>query len=191
MHRRRAAHRADVAPPRARFSLRTALAALATTLLAVVIALVATSGTYAYLASSQTIALLPATGSTTATIKAGSSGLVTGGAAIALTGLYPGSPVQSADFTVASTGVSPQDLTFTTTGATVANGLTVQVAPGTCASGGTPITAGAVGTVNPAATVALCLRVGMSIDTPLAAAGSPSVPAPPASITITVTGTVP
>jgi hypothetical protein len=188
MPRARAAHRADAPPFSAagRFSVPRMLTATLVAAIALVLSLSAVGGTYAFLSSSQSIALVSATGETSTTITAGTASLTVNGDAISMTGLYPGI-ARTAEFTVTNTGTTSLALSVDSiTGPSTANGLAATVARGTCASAAPAVASGALGlTLAAQASSTMCLSVAMSAAAPSSAQGVES------SVAVAMTGTQP
>jgi hypothetical protein len=186
MSRARAAHRADAPsfPSGRRFSAQRLLIAALVAATALVLSLSAVGGTYAYLSSSQSIALVSSTGATSTTITAGTAELSVNGDAISMTALYPGA-TKTAEFTVTNTGTTGLVISVDSiTGPTTANGLTATVARGTCASAGPAVASGSLGlTLAAQGSSAVCLSVAMPTTAPASAQGVAS------SLSVSLTGT--
>ncbi len=176
------------------FSFSNILKSMVTITVAIFLSVLAAGGTYAYLNSSKPVTVGNA-GASSASINSGSSGLVVSTNSIAFAGLYPG-VTQSADFSVSAAGSADLNLSVTSITGQGVNGLSVTVAPGTCAAPGTAIAAGSLGlkavaattydaTTTPASTVSLCLVVAMPMSAPASAAGTTT------SIAVNLTGDQP
>ncbi|WP_184237239.1 TasA family protein [Conyzicola lurida] len=154
--------------------------------IALVLSLSAVGGTYAFLSSSQSIALVSATGETSTTISAGTATLAVNGDAISMTALYPGI-TKTAEFTVTNTGSTSLALSVDSiAGPTAANGLTATVARGTCASAAPAFASGSLGlTLAAQASSTMCLSVAMPTTAPSSAQGVTS------SLSVALTGTQP
>lgn len=166
---------------RSLFSFSNILKSMVTVTVAISLSVLAAGGTYAYLNSSRPISV-GTSGATSATINSGTSGLVASTNNIAFAGLYPG-VTQTADFSASASGSADLILSVTSITGQGANGLTITVAPGTCAAPGTAIVVGSLGvkavaattydaTITPASTVQLCLVVSMLANAPASAAGT-------------------
>ena len=152
------------------------------------------AGTYAFLNSSQPLAV-GTTGAISATMSSGTTGLVVSSGAITLSGIYPGQ-TRSADFTVSASGSADLLVNVASITGQGDNGLSITVAPGTCASAGSAVAVGALGVKAVAATtydstttaalvVPLCLVVSMAANAPASAAGATT------AITLNLTGAQP
>lgn len=166
--------------------VRKLLAGSAALAAILVVSLTAVGGTYAFLSSSQPIALVSSTGATSTTITAGTAALAVNGDTIAMTALYPGVS-RSAEFVVTNTGDTQLSLNVDSiAGGTAANGLVASVAGAPCAAGAPSVATGPVSlTVAAKATATLCLTVGMAGAAPSAAQGLSS------GLVVAITGTQP
>ena len=169
MSRSRAAHRAQVAGTRSLLSFATFFRVLATLVVAIALALVATSGSYAFLSSSAPVKLLPGSDSTSVTLTAGTSGIAVSAPALDLTGFYPGL-TRSADATVTASGSVSLALSVSSITGASATGFSVTIAPGLCAAKAPAVTTGSLGvTVAPGASTSICVTVGLATSAPASA----------------------
>lgn len=165
MSRSTAAHRAPVSPLAPLFSSRSIIKAAALLTGAIVIALIATNGTYAFLSSSHAVPLTTASGAPAVTISAGNSALAISGSDISAMNLYPGES-RASEFSVSASGSVSLALSVASTG-TSATGFTATVAKGTCASNSPGVASGSLGVIlSPASSATVCVRVGLSVDAP-------------------------
>ena len=173
MARKIAAHRA-VAPPAAKPSApATKLTKVAAgTAIAIVLAVIASNGSYAFLTASHTIPLVPATGSTSATITAGTANLLLSGATITAPNLYPGE-VRPVNVSVSTSGTVPLTLGVSSISGTTSTTFTATVAPGPCANNLPAVTSGTIGnTVTPTTPATLCVRIGLAAAAPANTVGA-------------------
>ena len=143
----------------------------------IVLAVVATNGTYAFLNASKPIA-------GAVVVTAGSASLTPSAAAISLTKLYPGQTAQ-AEFTVTNTGSVPLALGLASITGFGATGTTATLAVGACVTGN-PQVAGTGGTLNTlvstGTSATLCLRASMPSNAPASAINKS------ATLTVALTG---
>jgi hypothetical protein len=142
------------------------------TLVAVILALAGTGGTYAFLSSSRPILLVPTSGATSATITAGTANLAVAGPSLDAKNLYPGE-IRSTNITVSTSGTVALGLSVSAITGTRLTSFVASVAGGSCASTAPPVTAGALrATVSPGAPVTLCVRIGLAPDAPATSTGT-------------------
>lgn len=182
MTRSNAAHRADGRHRRKRrppTALAQAAAALA---LALVLAVLATNGTYALLSARSRVALVPATGSATATIVAGTANLTIGSPTTPATNLYPGE-TRAANIAVSTTGSVGLKLSVVSISGIAADGFSATVAAGPCSAATVPVTSGILeSTVTPTLPATLCMRFGLAATAPATMIGAPG------NIVVTLSG---
>jgi len=164
---RSAAHRAPSA--RSLLSPVTVLKVMATLVVAITLALLATTGSYAYLTSSAPVKLLPGGNAGNVTITAGTASLAVTSAEVNLAALYPG-VTRSGDVTVAATGTVGLALSISSTTGTSTTGYSITVAPGLCSANRAAVATGSIGvTVVPGTPTSLCVRVELSTSSPASA----------------------
>ena len=169
MSRSRAAHRAQVAGTRSLLSFATFFRVLATLVVAIALALVATSGSYAFLSSSAPVTLLPGNDATSVRLTAGTAGLTVSAPALDLTGFYPGL-TRSADASVTASGAISLALSVSSITGTGTTGFSVTIAPGLCSAKAPAVTTGSLGvTIAPGASTAICVTVGLATSSPASA----------------------
>jgi len=182
MSRSRAAHRAQVAGTRSLLSFATFFRVLATLVVAIALALVATSGSYAFLSSSAPVKLLPGSDSTSVRLTAGTTSIAVSTPTLELTGFYPGL-TRSADATVTVSGAVSLALSVSSITGTSTTGFSVTIAPGLCSAKAPAITTGSLGvTVAPGASTSICVTVGLATSAPATAINTS------ATLTAVITG---
>jgi hypothetical protein len=169
MSRSTAAHRAQVVGTRSLVSFPTFFRVLATLVVAIALALVATSGSYAFLSSSAPVKLLPGNDAVNVRLTAGTSSITISSPALDFTGFYPGL-TRAGDATVTAAGAVNLSLSVASTTGTSASGFSVTVAPGLCSANAAAVASGPLGIiVAPGSTAAVCVRVGLATSSPATA----------------------
>lgn len=147
---------------------------------AIIVGLIGTGGSYAFLTST-------ASAAPSATLTAGTATLaVTASENVSLTNIYPGQTLRG-QFTVSNTGDTSLVLSVTSiTGTTTANGLVAGLDAGACSAASTQTTTGNIGaTLAKGTSTLVCLTVSMPTNAPASAIGVTS------SIVANITGTMP